>query len=199
MSEEEIRVEPALHEPKPEPPPGDDAELERCLRAHEREPAAELLIERHAPAIGRLCMALLGSQSEAEDALQETLLTALDVGDSFRGDGTLRAWLFGVARRKCIRLLEARQRERAHREDLAAHGAISANESRTEQQALARRARELLEQIKPSEREALLLRFGAELSFREVAAATGVDEAAARKRVSRGLSRLRALFSEEEA
>jgi RNA polymerase sigma-70 factor (ECF subfamily) len=53
------------------------------------------------------------------------------------------------------------------------------------------RARNALAELKPSEREAVVLRYDAGLSFREVAAACGVDEAAARKRVSRALSRLR--------
>jgi RNA polymerase sigma-70 factor (ECF subfamily) len=61
----------------------------------------------------------------------------------------------------------------------------------------AQRARDALAKLKPSEREAVVLRYQAELSFREVAAACGVDEAAARKRVSRALSRLRADLGEE--
>ena len=56
----------------------------------------------------------------------------------------------------------------------------------------AQRARDALAKLKPSEREAVVLRFEAGLSFKEVAIACGIDEAAARKRVSRALSRLRA-------
>ena len=52
-------------------------------------------------------------------------------------------------------------------------------------------ARNALAQLKPSEREAVVLRYDAGMSFREVAVACGVDEAAARKRVSRALIRLR--------
>ena len=48
-------------------------------------------------------------------------------------------------------------------------------------------------------REALVLRFAGDLSFREVGVACGIDEAAARKRVSRGLCRLRALLGEDES
>ena len=44
--------------------------------------------------------------------------------------------------------------------------------------------------MKPSDRDALLLRFGADLGFEDVAAACGIDEPAARQRVSRGLMRL---------
>jgi RNA polymerase sigma-70 factor (ECF subfamily) len=63
---------------------------------------------------------------------------------------------------------------------------------------MAARARRLLGEIRPTEREALVLRFAADLSFREVGDACGIDEAAARKRVSRGLSRLRSLLGEDK-
>ena len=55
----------------------------------------------------------------------------------------------------------------------------------------AERARAALGRLKPSEREAVMLRYEAELSFGEVAQAMAIDEAAARKRVSRALARLR--------
>lgn len=166
-----------------------------AARRRDRARAAELLVAGHAHAIGRVCMALLGSRSEAEDALQETLVAALDGLDGFRGDGSLRAWLLSIARRRSARRLESRSRERELTQQAEApHPDLSA-----EQQSLARQARALLAELRPSEREALVLRFDAGLSFREVAEACGIDEAAARKRVSRGLSRLRSLMGEDES
>jgi RNA polymerase sigma-70 factor (ECF subfamily) len=61
----------------------------------------------------------------------------------------------------------------------------------------AERARAALAKLKPSEREAVVLRYEGELSFRELGIACGLDEAAARKRVSRALARLRADLGEE--
>jgi RNA polymerase sigma-70 factor, ECF subfamily len=198
MSDEEARVDASIdspnHSPKSAPPSG-DPEILAALARNERETAAELLIERHARALGRACMALLGSQSEAEDALQETLLAALDGLEKFRGEGSLRAWLLSIARRRCARRLSARTRERALEHEL---NAPEVGQS-AERVSLALRARRLLSEVRPTEREALVLRFGAELSFREVGEACGIDEAAARKRVSRGLSRLRSLLGEDES
>lgn len=164
---------------------------------NDRKATAELLVDEHAVAVGRLCMALLGSQAEAEDALQETLLSALVSLESFRGEGTLRAWLFGIARRKCARQLEARAREREKKHELGLQP--PALPEGAERATMARRARRLLEEIKPTEREAVVLRFAGELSFRELGQACGIEEAAARKRVSRGLSRLRTLLGEAKS
>jgi RNA polymerase sigma-70 factor (ECF subfamily) len=197
MSDEELSVDGSPQSPGPmaAPEADPDQELLRAVARSDREAAAELLVQHHARAIGRLSMALLGSQAEAEDALQETLLSALESAGSFRGEGTLRAWLLGIARRKCARKLETRVRERERARSLSAISAPAG--ASAERTSLARRARQLLDEIKPSEREALILRFAGELSFRELSEAAGIDEAAARKRVSRGLARLRALLGEK--
>ena len=55
-----------------------------------------------------------------------------------------------------------------------------------------------LEKLKPSEREALALRYVADLSHREIAETCGLDEAAARKRISRALDRLRSVMPTKE-
>jgi RNA polymerase sigma-70 factor (ECF subfamily) len=143
-------------------------------------------------------MALLGSQAEAEDAVQETLLAAHDAMTDYRGEGTVRAWLFGIARRKCARRLAVRtRRERRLRLVHDAEADRAQPDGLLEARRKAERLRDALEALKPSEREAVLLRYQTELSYREVALACGVEEPAARKRVSRALDRLRELMREE--
>jgi RNA polymerase sigma-70 factor (ECF subfamily) len=180
-------------------------------RALDRDPIAELIAagdyrsavarcaQEHGASIGRLCMAMLGSQPDAEEVLQETLLAAHRAMAGYRGEGSVRSWLFGIARRQCARHLERRGRPAK-----AAHLQLVADEpasSPAQDVAAERRARVLrdaLARLRPTEREALVLRYQADLSFREIAAMCGIDEAAARKRASRGLDRLRSLLDVEE-
>jgi RNA polymerase sigma-70 factor (ECF subfamily) len=173
------------------------ASVEAALGRREHGAALTLCARQHGAAIGRLCMAMVGSQADAEDLTQETLLAAHDAFDSWRGEGSIRAWLFGIARRKCARHLENRTAGRAKlaliRDDAPAPDPADAAAERQ----LADRARQALAEIRPSEREALILRYAGGLSFREVAAACGIDEAAARKRVSRAHARLRAELDAE--
>src|SRR5688572_7860426 len=82
--------------------------IEELLARGEHRAAATACVHTHGAAIGRLCMALLGSQAEAEEALQDTLIAAARGLSAYRGDGTVRAWLFGIARRVCARRVEAR-------------------------------------------------------------------------------------------
>jgi RNA polymerase sigma-70 factor (ECF subfamily) len=179
------------HGPDPDP-------IVALIHAGEHRAALARCAREHGPAIGRVCMAFLGSQHDAEEAAQETLLQAFDAMASYRGEGSLRSWLFTIARRVCARRVETRVRREARlrlvREDESegqSAEALLAARRRAE------RVRAALEQLKPSERDAVVLRYEADLSFREVAAACGIDEAAARKRVSRALERLRESLGDE--
>ncbi len=152
----------------------------------------------HGAALGRLCMAMLGSQAEAEETVQEALLAAHDAFGEFRAEGSVRAWLFGIARRMCARRLV--KRVRRERRLKLVHDAESDHQLPDEQIELERRARLVraaLETLKPSEREIVVLRYQSGLSYREIAELCGVEEAAARKRVSRALVHLRTTLRDE--
>ena len=171
---------------------GPDREVIEAIGRGDHRHAVSICARLHGPALGRLCMAMVGSQAEAQELAQEALLAAHDAFPNYRGEGTVRAFLFGIARRVCSRHVEMRSRrdtklrlvhdagrERADASDLLA----------AQQRAV--RARGALDKLRPTEREAVVLRFQSDLSFREVASACGVDEATARKRVSRAIARLR--------
>ena len=178
--------------------PGDRAVI-ACMDAGELAHALKLCASQHGLSIGRLCMALLGDQGDAEDVVQETLLAAYAGFASWRREGPVRAWLLGIARKKSLKRLESRQRRGARLR--AIQGGEGLDRGAEELLALkqqAERARSALEQIRPTEREALLLRYVGELDFSGVAQACETSEVTARKRVSRGLARLRELLSKAE-
>jgi RNA polymerase sigma-70 factor, ECF subfamily len=187
--------------PHPEPAvvvQPEDAEIVNALERGETRRALALCVERHGASIGRLCMAMLGSQGDADDATQETLLSAHQSFGEYRGAGSLRAWLLGIARNKCLHQLE-KSRRRGDGRALATNGSAAQPgvDEAIGAKHRAERARALLDSVRPSDREALLLRFLADLSFKEMAAASGIDEATARKRVSRALSNLRKTLRSE--
>jgi len=174
-----------------------DDPIAKLINEGDHRQAVEQCVEVYGAAIGRLCMAMLGSQSDAEEVAQETLLAAHKTMSNYRGDGSVKAWLFGIARRQCARYLERNVGKHKHLRVVDEPTAESGPDSEL---ATARRAasvRAALALLKPSERETLILRYQAELSFREIAAACGIEEAAARKRASRGLQHLRNTLSRE--
>jgi RNA polymerase sigma-70 factor, ECF subfamily len=181
--------------PSPEPaqrPRRADAEILDALSRSDTRLALELCTARYGESIGRLCMAMLGTQGDADDVTQQTLLVAHQRFAEFVGEVSLRAWLLGIARHECLRQIE-KNRRRGAPASQPPKGESDGDGSHALQRRKERAAgaRALLERARPGDREALLLRFGADLSFEEVAAATGIDERTARQRVSRALLRLR--------
>ncbi len=85
-----------------------DGRLVALVRAG--HPAAfEALYERYHRPVLALCLQLLGDRTEAEDVVQHTFLAAW--GDLVRRERPihLRAWLFTIARNRCLSLLRARR------------------------------------------------------------------------------------------
>lgn len=159
---------------------------------------ALLLCARHyGRDIGRLCIAMVGSQAEAEDLVQETLLAAHDAFESYRREGSLPAWLCGIARRRCARHLESGSRRAAKLHLVVAEEPATESDELVIRGKRATEARKALASLRPSDREALLLRYVSDLSYRDLAAACNIEEPAARQRVSRALMRLREVLAAE--
>ena len=174
-------------------------ESELIASGHHREAIAECARVYH-KVLGRLAMALVGSQADADEVVQETLLRAHRAMPTYRGEGSVKAWLCGIARHVCAHVLETRKRgaNLGDALELAVVPGDGASREAFEQRRRARALRGALDQLKPSEREALVLRYVADLSHREIAVACGIDEAAARKRISRALARMRSVLPAEE-
>lgn len=158
--------------------------------------ATALCAKEHGPSVGRLCMAMLGNQAEAQEVAQETFLAAYQGMAKFRAEGSVRAWLFGIARRQCARRLQ--RGPKRHLELVAdKHASAETSDSGLKDKQQREELQQRLKVLKPSEREVLLLRFAGELNFKEVAKLLDISEATARKRASRALARLRTQIQQE--
>ena len=86
----------------------------------------ELQLEQHRVELTGYCYRMLGS-SEAEDAVQETMIRAWRNIDRFEGRSALRSWLYRIATNVCFDMLSGRER-RARPMDLGpAREPIEAN------------------------------------------------------------------------
>jgi len=75
-------------------------------------PATADALEAHRVALTGHCYRMLGSASEADDAVQETLVRALKGLARFDGRASLRTWLYRIATHVCLDLIADRRRVR---------------------------------------------------------------------------------------
>lgn len=147
----------------------------------------------------RLARRLVGDAHAAEDVVQDTLVAALDRPAWAReGDGALRRWLGGTVR-NLARLGRRSASRRADRERIYSEGKPASEQSPDEIVERARGARQLMDAVLELDepyRTAVLLSYGEGLDAPTIAAREGVNPAAIRKRISRGIARLRGTLAD---
>jgi len=84
-------------------------ELLSRARAGDREAFTEL-VEPYRRELQVHCYRMLASLQDAEDAVQETLLSAWLGLDGFEGRSSVRTWLYRVATNRCLNMLRASSR-----------------------------------------------------------------------------------------
>jgi RNA polymerase sigma factor (sigma-70 family) len=147
-------------------------------------PPFDDVVEQHGPAVLRFCVSQVGGE-RAEDVFQETMLSALRAYADLRDTAAIRSWLFSIAARKAIDAHRARARFPEPVAEL--DPPALPDESPSGDGEIWRDVRAL----PPKQREAVALRFVADLSHREIATVMGTSEPAARRNVFEGLERLR--------
>src|ERR687894_1064762 len=102
-----------MTEPNPKGDEPSDLELIARWRSGEERAASEL-VARHAPALARFAAAS-GAGGDVEELVQDTFVRAFGSLDTFRGDSSLRTWLFTIERRL---LLDRRRADRRRAPDV---------------------------------------------------------------------------------
>lgn len=144
------------------------------------EAAATELVRRHADAVGRFAQTQ-GEREEVEEVVQDTFVRAFASLNGFRGESSLRTWLFTIARN----LVRDRERSRRVRRDVVpieeAHVVVEhdAHEHAIADETLDR-LRSGMRRLSPMQRDVFSLRAVEGLSYKDIAVALNTSEGAAR-------------------
>jgi len=184
--------------------PTEDQFLEKLRRGDAM--AYERLVAEHSGDVYALLHRLTSDAEEARDLTQETFLRAFQSIDRFRGDASLKTWIYRIAinqARNRWRWWRRRKREVTvsldagddHREQPLSASLASKNSPSPEQEALAReregRLREALIGLRHSYREAVILRDVEGFSYEEIAQMLQISIGTVKSRISRGRVELR--------
>lgn len=177
--------------------PTTEALIERCL--HDEQAAYAALYERFAPGLYRLCYSLVLNAEDAEDVTQESFVYAfknLRRFDPMRS--AFKTWLYTIAVSRCRNTY---RRKRPPMVDLSQifHLDLPAPTHETPEAALTRRSAQdaietALATLSPVLREAVVLRYGQGLTYREIADVMDCPQKTAESRVRLAHDKLRALL-----
>jgi DNA-directed RNA polymerase specialized sigma24 family protein len=172
-------------------------------------PPFQRFLDEHREEVWRLLVSSVGRE-QAEDCFQETFIAALRSYERLRSGSDLRAWVLTIAHRKALDAHRSRARAPlpvaqapdsglpvgAH----AANGASAPATGRLGAPPVGERDEQLWSAVRglpERQRSAVVLRCLADLPHRQIAAAIGCSEAAARRSLHEGLTKLREAMADD--
>ena len=156
------------------------------------------LVARYRERLARYARHMLGNREDAEEAVQDAFVRAYSSLHRCTDPPGFGPWLFATLVNRCRTAGGRRaRRERVLVSDPDALATASVEDT-AERGAWADALRWALEQLDPVYLEAFLLKYVEQLSYEEMAHATGSGVSALKMRVKRACDRLRALLEEVE-
>ena len=175
--------------------------LVREFAANQSEPAFAALVERHIGLIHSAALRQVGDAHLAEDITQAVFVVLARKAASLGLKTVLSAWLYRTTRYAAADALKARRRRAAREQEAYMQSSLNsggdAPSPSTSEEIWAQLAPLLddaMAELGETDRTALVLRFFENKTAREIAEALRMEEAAAQKRVTRALEKLRAIF-----
>jgi RNA polymerase sigma-70 factor (ECF subfamily) len=144
------------------------------------------------PAV-RVARQILSDHNLAEDAVQESFLRVIRKRHQYVPGSHFSSWFYAIVRNVCTDMLRKRAREKKRITEAAFE-----REHENKRVDLPK-IPELLSLLSRDDRDVLVLRIVHGLGFRDVGAALGISEEAAKKRAQRALKRLRAQMHDADS
>jgi RNA polymerase sigma factor (sigma-70 family) len=144
----------------------------------------------HLNAAYNLARWLIRDDQDGDDLVQESYLRAWKAFDGFRGDGA-RPWLLKIVRNTCYSWRRGNRTNEPFDEDIHGDPHASSNpETMLCRENDRRVVQEALQGLSPQLREVMVLREFEDLSYKEIAAISGIPIGTVMSRLARGRLRM---------
>lgn len=179
-------------------------------RAKQGDPEAfSELVSLYEKKVYNLAYRLTGNHQDAEDMYQEAFLRVYRMLPDFRGDASFSTWLYRIVSNTCVDELRRRKRQRTvsinaavETNDGEMERELPSDEDTPEDQLQRVEVRHLvqygLEGLDEEFRLVLVLRYVNELSYNQIAEATGLPLGTVKSRLNRALKALKEKLSDLE-
>lgn len=147
------------------------------------------MVSKYSNMLYKICIVMLCSQQDAEDAIQDTFCRYLEKKPDFKNDEHEKAWLIRVATNICRDMLRFRSRHPKVPIDQLSNqlAAPAAKETLTE-----------LMELPSKQKIVIYLHYVNGYSVKEIANILAITESAVKKRLQRGREYLRLSWKEEQ-
>jgi RNA polymerase sigma-70 factor (ECF subfamily) len=149
----------------------------------DRARTIEVLHRKYAGVLYDKCVRLLADRQEAEDAVQETFVSAYQSLDQFRYGESHLPWLFRIATNVCLKIIRTRRRKGA----LPSNG-LEGKRARGPDEVSRLHFRQILERLHDAlderDRQILVLHFLDGMKQDEIANVLGISRRSVVKRIS---------------
>ena len=176
----------------------DDDTLLALIKEH-NQAAYRILVDRYLGKLWRLGVNVLGNESEAEEVVQEALLTVWKNRKNWgEGKAKFSTWVYRITLNRCIDL-KRKRRPTTDTQSIEQTVACDAIPAADHSLILNEQSKELLDKVEllpENQKNALILFYYEELSIKEISMRLSTTEQGARSLLKRGRKNLRELMPE---
>lgn len=171
-----------------------DDDIRAALRANDVRQALTLMMGRYGDEVRRFAYAMTHSHPLADEVRQQVFVEVYRDLPRFTGRASLRAWLFGITRHRCLDATK-KHRRWTHRFKNDPPSDEEPDDHQPERELdrsrLAKILATCLAKLAPAARDAVVLRYHQDLSYDEASAIAGDNAGTLQQRVARALPALR--------